>query len=162
MQHTVGYEVMNVIVAPDNRAALWAALPTRPVNWEALPEEGITLPGGLHFELIGWSAGLYMTLLQSDDFFWQLEHGEGDFTDEEREAGPFEVMDRFYDEASKCAQAMVAEATRFLGEPDEQKGGATWRLEDRTIYVTDMHGDKESPIEVIVALLPPGVTDIPF
>ena len=155
---------MNVIVAPDDRAALWATLRTLPVTWDwhELPEEGVTLPGGLSFERLKVDEDtfcLYMTLLKSEDFYTQLENGEGDFTDEERD-DPDATIARHHDEASERVQALVAEVAHFLGEPDEQRGDASWLLEDRTIYVTDVQWDKETPIEVSVLLLPPGVMRI--
>lgn len=155
---------MNVIVAPDDRAALWAALPALPVTWawDELPEEGVTLPGGLSFEALEVDEDTFcldMTLLKSEPFYTQLENGKGDFTDEERD-NPDAVIARHHDEASERLRAMVAEATRFLGEPDEQQGDASWLLEDRTIYVSEVQWDKETPIEVSVMLLPPGVARI--
>ncbi|UBV41451.1 hypothetical protein LAJ19_07160 [Deinococcus taeanensis] len=156
---------MNVIVAPDDRAALWAALPALPVTWawDELPEEGVTLPGSLSFEALEVAEDtfcLYMTLLKSKPFYTQLENGEGDFTDEERE-NPEVVIARHHDEASERLRAIVAEATRFLGEPDEQRGDASWLLEDRTISVREVQWDKETPIEVSVVLLPRGLQELP-
>jgi len=155
---------MNVVVAPDDRAALWAALPALPVtwDWEALPAEGVTLPGGLRLTRLEVDEDifcLYLTLLESEPFYTQLEDGEGDFTDEERD-DPDAAIARHHDEASEQLQAVVAEATQVFGEPSVQRGGASWLLEDRTIYVTTVQWDKETPIEVSVVLLAPGVTRI--
>ncbi|WP_221088264.1 hypothetical protein [Deinococcus aquaedulcis] len=152
---------MNVLVAPDGRAALWAALLTLPVTWDwhDLPKAGVTLPSGLHFERLQVDEDtfcLYMTLLESEPFYTQLEDGQGDFTDEERD-NPDLGIARHHDEADEQLQAMVAEATRVLGEPDERRVGASWLMEDRTIYLRDVQWDKETPIEVGVVLLPPGI-----
>ncbi|MFC4637312.1 hypothetical protein [Deinococcus hohokamensis] len=153
---------MNVIVAPADRAALWTALPTLPVTWDALPAEGVTLPDGLRFRRIDapdHTPCLYVTLLESEPFYTQLEDGEGDYTDEER-ADPDAVIARHYDEADELMHAMVAEASHVLGESSERhkRRGASWLLEDRTLTVADVQWDKEEPIQVCVWLLPPGLT----
>ncbi|UBV41867.1 hypothetical protein LAJ19_09440 [Deinococcus taeanensis] len=155
--------MIDVVVSSTDRAALWSALPTLPITWDALPEEGVTLPDGTHLRHSDAPDGevrhLMVTLHESEDLE-ELTDGLGDYTAEEL-ADPYAVIEQYFKKAGELVRDMVAEAAGVLGEPAQAEPdarGVSWLLPDRTISVGVTQADKNAPIEVCVWLLPPGHT----
>ncbi|ANE42944.1 hypothetical protein [Deinococcus puniceus] len=149
--------------APTDRAALWPALPALPLTWEALPQNGVTLPDGTHLRPSDAPDGtlyLAVTLHESEDF-QELLDGRGDYTEEELE-DPDAVIDQRWQEASAVMQTLLAEAVQVLGAPDQAGADSTgqvhWLRADRTISLGLFQADKDCPIEVRLWLLPAGLT----
>ncbi|WP_221089756.1 hypothetical protein [Deinococcus aquaedulcis] len=144
-------------------AALWPALLSLPLTWEALPEMGVAVPGGLHLvrrEAPDGTLFLRAVLHTSEDFQALLD-GRGDYTEEELD-DPYAVIDDRWAEASERLQPLRAEAAQTLGAPSPSEEGPAhrthWLLADRTVAVGLDQADQDSPIEVCVWLLPPGRT----
>ncbi|MFB9994940.1 hypothetical protein ACFFLM_23600 [Deinococcus oregonensis] len=149
--------------SPTNRTALWLAVLALPVTWEALPQEGVTLPEGTHLRRSNAPDGtlyLDMTLHESEDF-QELLDGRGDYTEEELE-DPSAVIDQRWEEASEVMQTLLSNAVQVLGEPSQAEADSprrvSWLRADRTISVGLFQADKDCPIEVCLWLLPPGLT----
>lgn len=144
-------------------AALWPALVSLPVTWAALPEQGVTLPGGTHLSLRDAPDGTHHldTVLHASEDFTELFDGRGDYTEEELD-DPSAVVDGRWDEAREMLGTVLARAIRVLGEPAEaaerHPGRVSWPLEDRTIVVGLNQADQDCPVEVRLWLLPPGRT----
>ncbi len=146
-----------------DRASLWPALPILPVTWNALPQQGMTLPVGTHFSCKNAPDGtLYLntTLHESEDF-QELLDGRGHYTEEELD-DPYAVIEQRWDEARAAMWRVIAEAAQVLGEPPSAEqaspGRVNWLLPDRTISIGLFQADKDCPIEVCLWLLPPGLT----
>ncbi|UQN07031.1 hypothetical protein [Deinococcus sp. QL22] len=144
-----------------DRAALWPVLPALPVSWEALPQEGVTLPDGTHLRCNDAPDGtlyLNLTLHESEDF-QELLDGRGDYTDEELE-DPYAVIDQRWQEASEVMQTLIAQAAQVLGEPaqTDSTGQVSWSLPDRTISLGLFQADRDCPLEVCLWLLLPGLS----
>lgn len=155
--------MIDVVVSPTDRAALWSALPTLPVYWDAVPRS-VTLPGGTrlsHSHAPDGEVDHLVVTLHESEYLEDLTYGTGDYTEAEL-ADPDAVIDRYHQQAHELARDMVAEAARVLGEPTERtpdaRVQASWMLPDRTISLGVTQADKECPIEVCVWLLPPGLT----
>ncbi|WP_157463824.1 hypothetical protein [Deinococcus pimensis] len=156
--------MIDVVVSAADRAALWSALRTLPVTWEAVPQAGVTLPGGILLRHSNAPDGevdhLTVTLHESEPLE-ELTYGLGDYTEEEL-ADPYAVIDRYWEQGRELVRELVIEAEGALSEGIESgtdaRGRASWLLPDRTISVGVTQADKECPIEVCVWLLPPGLT----
>ncbi|MFC4637825.1 hypothetical protein [Deinococcus hohokamensis] len=143
--------------------ALWPALPTLPLAWNALPAQGVTLQEGLHLRRSTAPDGtlyLEITLHGSEDF-QELLDGRGNYSEEELD-DPSTVIEQRWDEAREAMWTVIAEAAETLGRPSQgaepTPGRVNWHLDDRTITIGLNQADKDCPIEVCVWLLPPGCT----
>ncbi|WP_412027011.1 DUF6301 family protein [Deinococcus yunweiensis] len=155
--------MIDVVVSPTDRAALWSALPTLSVFWNAVPHS-LTLPEGTRLSHSNAPDGevdhLVVTLHESESLE-DLTSGTGDYTEDEL-ADPDAVIDQYHQQAHDLVRELVDEAAQVLGEPTERtpdaRVQASWLLPDRTISLGVTQADKECPIEVCVWLLPPGIT----
>lgn len=151
------------MLPPSPSPAFWSALPQLPVSWDALPGEGITLPGGRHLSAERAPDDTpYLTLIlhESEDFT-ELLDGRGEYTEEELD-DPDAVVEARWEAAREVMWDRLAEAMRVLGQPPrtelDRPGRTSWLLADRTLTVGLSQADKECPVEVRLWLLPPGLT----